>query len=291
MKQHKAAAIIVKNTLINKIYGVNSENLINDAKIIANEFPSLSKKTELGTKYSFWIGIICASQLASPYIGSVASNTFALSHPFLVSSAINKIRKFRNKVKEKKETFGPNIQTYNSCFSIIELASIPLSLFMFNELVKNTKTVSIGTALLTSSLTIASLCTFEYVSFRFAWKKAMGKFNQGSFKDEVTGFKSEFNPFRFVLDKKSDAPKSSSEYVGQLFGILYSYYFWAYSAFVATSTIVAGLMQPEGSKMLDLVFLYGTAFGRPILNAIVGAANYAKTSEKIEENNSNLGII
>ena len=325
---------IAYDTLLTKTYGIDSAPLAehsnskfgSESKIsrtlswLSNSYdeahssmPRFTKYFRLATEYAFWVS--CATMggklatfasnniVDSPMVTGLAY-TLALSHPSLVSYAVNKSMGTWSGLK-------PDAQTYVTAYSISDSISTPLGIYFMGKILSNLSesNVSSSSALIAATACAATFGIVDYFTLRYLWKnqvlpESFSNLNSKSlwerFYDEWKGFKEEFRPFRFSLFKFfhkkvesiSEEPKTLNRYLGQFLGTTLSSLVWPLAAFVATAGVVSVTdTNLDAKSFIPAFYVFSAKCGRMFFNGFMLGVSKSHVAKTLRKGNSSLGLI
>lgn len=284
----RSFGIVLTDSIVNGVYGLEAGSLSGPARRAREDFPRLSRATELGAKYAFWIGTAYLGSALSRHTGAAAGYTMAFAHPFILGAAV-KIAKSDVPAMDLKK---PSLPLFLASFGLLELASTPIFIATMNKV--NGLTGSVSGALAAGAFIAgnAAALAFEYLAFRYLWRRLILKgVEPGTFADEARGFVREFNPLKLLRNPAAPNPaQSAGEYIGQLWGIVESLWLAVQLAGVATAVAVAAFCQATPDNFIDLFFEKSALWGKKFLEALALARCCILVENKVRENNSSLGI-
>lgn len=284
----RSGAAVLADSIANGVYGVEARPLSDASREAREEYPRLSKATELGTKYAFWIGTAYLGSALSRHTGAAAGYTIAFAHPFIVGAAARVAKSNAPSVDIRR----PSLPLFLASFGILELASTPIFIAVINQLTNMAGSVSGTVAAGAFIAGNAAGLAFEYLGFRFLWKRFILKgVDPGTIADEAKGFIGEFNPLKLLRNPKAPNPaRSGGEYIGQLWGIVESLWLWVQLAGVATAVAIAHFYPATPDNFIDLFFQKSALWGKKFLEALALARCCILIEGKTKENNEALGI-
>ena len=285
----KVCGTVLTDTLANQIYGIDLPQLKQKAEEAKSRYPRISKTIEYASKYSFWVGLAYLGASVSRHVGPVLGYTLTYSHPFILGTATNSIRRQELPLKEMK----PNLPTYLATFSLLELASTPLYLSIIEKSVHLARdAVSASLAAISLITGIVAALTFEYLGFVYIWRKfVLRDPDKGSLKDGVRGFFSEFHPFSsFKSETRENPANNMSEYIGQIWGVTESVWIWMRLASIIVAVAITQVYFVEPGNFIDLYYQKSAEWGKRFLEALMIAKCCMLVENKIKENNEHLEI-
>ena len=296
----KTCGLIFSNTLVNNLYGLEVTNLKHSAEEAKHQHPKLSKTVELTTKYSFWVGLALLGKVISDHTRPEIGYTAAYTHPFLVSLTGRYLKhKIQKGSEEHKDDFNllsslkPDLKTYSATFSLTELASVPLFILVMNGVVSlSSGAVGMALGVASTILAAASTIVVEYLAFRYLWKKyVFHNVPKGNIADEFRGFISEFKPLRlFRQSQKPNPAHNDSEYLGQIWGVIETHYFWVQLGRAIVAAILVNVYNILPQDFVGLFFEKSAQWGKLFLDGAVSAKHYIAIEKKLKENNESLGV-
>jgi hypothetical protein len=287
-RHFSTGATVLADTITNGIYGIGLNGLGGSADKAKETHPRLSKAAELTTKYAFWVGTAYIGASLSGYTGPAAGYTIAYAHPFVVGAAVKIARTGAPALDFRK----PSLGIFLASFGLLELASTPIFIGAMDKITHLSGSVNAAVAALSFTLANAASLAFEYLGFRYLWRKLVLKdMAPGSVSDEAKGFLGEFNPLKLFRSGDQKNPASSAGgYVGQIWGNIESLWLWVQLAGLATAVAVAQLHPATPDNFIDLFFQKSALWGKKFLEALAIARCCVIVEKKIKENNEALGI-
>jgi len=297
----RVAGIATANTAINKMYGLEWKALEKKADEENANHPKLTKTVKLAVYYGFGIAFARLGSWLSGYIWQELGYTIAFSHPFAISTAVRyikqKLRNYANGAKEKFQLFKANLQGYMATFAVIEMVSMLIYVKVAKMIVEmTTKPVSAVLSVCALITATAAATVFEIVGYLFIWRmtarksevereKETGK--KSSFYDLLEGARKEFRPFRmFSRNNKSEPARTVNEEVGQIWGIIESYWLWIQALRFVVGALIVKVYHVMPCEFVDKIFEKTAQWGVVgIFNNILMALNWRAIDKKLEENN------
>ena len=265
--------------------------------------PKFTKWTRRTIKYGYWFGLARIGTLLSSTVGSTLAYTLTVYHPFFVGAGVKYVRSKNVQIADPQPKtiiaklnslaalLKPDRATQVLTFSILEVASLPAFVAVIEkiaELAKGTVSPLLAVTSVTAGMLTAT--AIEYVGFRTIWKNfVLRGIESGSVKDELEGFLKEFSPLRLFVSRKSEPAENTNEYIGQIWGVIESYWIWIQVgrlAIAATLTSLANLDAREFVTTFMTVLIGGFA----IFVDLIIPRYVEGMQKKLKENNEHLGL-
>jgi hypothetical protein len=290
-----------------------SEPVLTEAE--EQDHPVFRKWAGRIAKYAYWFGLSRLANSLGAVIGQSIAFTAIIYHPFFVSSSIRLARSrieekageieatkhdepkklvdgIRSTLKRLGSVLVPDRATQVLTFCLLELITTPIFISVIDAVAKTSEgVVSPIKAALGVILGTGAALVLEYIGYRTAWKNAVLRdIDKGSIKDDLKGVIGEFKPLRlFGLHKETKPADNASEYVGQIYGVIESYWIWIQAGRVAVAAGLAGVfdLTPAGfigAYLGALMSWYGFAVDA-VLPMYIEAMK-----QKLRENNKHLDI-
>ncbi|MFH0737753.1 MAG: hypothetical protein V1827_04075 [Candidatus Micrarchaeota archaeon] len=286
----RSACTVMANTIVNRTYNLESASLKTRAEQAHKEYPKLSKWTEFGSRYTFWLGMAVLERCISRHTGPTVSCGLVYSNPFVVS-AVAKYAKKPDAGKPKGISTllsKPDISTYSGTFAIMELATIPAYVFVADRIARFFSDAVVTPLVAAAAILVGNLAAMaiEYLSFRYIWKKRVLKdMPQGNIRDEWNGFVGEFKPLKLFSGNQVKEPaKTASGFIGELWGTIERHFVWVQMSRLAFVTAFTALFAVPAKTFIDSLFTAMAACGFGLVMGAVTAKYFQSVSDKIEAN-------
>jgi hypothetical protein len=236
-------------------------------------------------KYGYWFGLSLAAAKLGKLIGQSMAFTAIIYHPFIVSTTLRIKRNLKEekisggksgehapKVKEQAtgiaklfKTLGTAIAPDRSMqvltFCLLEIASTPIFIGTISSVVSTAKG-AVSPLLAIAGVTLGTLA----------------------------GFMEELNPLRLFGNRKDIKPaESASEYVGQTYGVIESYWIWIQAARLVVAGTIATVSN-QGAEGFMATYLQSMLSWFGIVVDLVLPMYIEAMKDMLRKNNRHLGL-